>query len=195
VVVGLAWVGMHNGSEPTQDGDDGIIMLLEDMPMGDMPVGDPLAASANGAAALLAHAAMFQLVGFSPGVAADLAQTAASGVPYDPEKARNIEHFCRPLALFNPDAGIGKVRAGGNKDAGQLATFTNVGATTESSSPAYWCWKDGTTKANVLTVCQKRCVGCNNGSAFGSGLKFIDGTLMCIVPDDGGVSWQLQLAL
>jgi hypothetical protein len=118
----------------------------------------------------------------------EAAQLAPGAVPYVPERPRNDPVVCRPIALLNMDAGIGGVLPAGNRDAGQIADFRGINAELESTKATYWCWREGTTRANVTTACRKRCVGCNNGSAYVAEIAMATGNLHCFVADDGGVS-------
>lgn len=80
--------------------------------------------------------------------------------------------------------------------------FRAVYMETESATPAYVCGKsggyawqrlgDGGTRAgNYATVCLKRCVGCNNGSAFIGDLN--RGAVKCVSGTaDAGVVFAVQ---
>lgn len=76
-----------------------------------------------------------------------------------------------PSRFYNPDAGTGLVPS-----CIQATTtgYTTVNVESESSTPVYLCWRTGTRGGgatslgigNIADVCRKRCVGCNNGSAY-----------------------------
>jgi hypothetical protein len=72
---------------------------------------------------------------------------------------------CPPFNLFNPDAGYPNV-ANGLVECEQGKAYRGVRCETESTSAVYFGGRRGMTRANYTTAGFKRCVGCNNGSAY-----------------------------
>lgn len=92
---------------------------------------------------------------------------------------------CKPYNLVTPDAGMTIVECGTGYRAAYLET--------ESTSPAYICGSNGagTADGGYARTCLKRCVGCNNGSAFA--IDGNRGTLKCVSGTaDAGVLFQVH---
>lgn len=107
--------------------------------------------------------------------------------------AGNAIVTCAPSNSWNPDAGQGLVAP---PLTAALNTYSVVNVEVETTTPVYFCWRDGTTKANYATVCRKRCVGCNNGSSYAAEVSAARANLFCIVTSttDAGLQVAAEFA-
>jgi len=84
------------------------------------------------------------------------------------------------------DGGAGNARTGvvscGN------GYYTSVNVEAEDSTPRYLVWKKGTARGNYKERARKRCVGCNNGSAYQASVVTGQDDLICtyVATDDAG---------
>ena len=128
----------------------------------------------------------------------EMAPLVVSAAPYEPEHAWNDVINCVPLALFANDAGtgypMGTIVPSLKLDGGVRSGFVVGSIESESTTPTYQCWKDGTTRANAVSVCRKRCVGCNNGTGYAEQIRFALGELKCFVEADAGVNVRGEFA-
>ena len=80
--------------------------------------------------------------------------------------------------------------------AGVLRTVVGIGGGQAIDVAKYFAWRSGTTKANHSTVGKKRCVGCNNGSAYQAEVQSGNNNLFCIASGstDAGVVVSVECA-
>lgn len=95
---------------------------------------------------------------------------------------------CAPNISWNPDAGQGLVAC--------ASGYSSVNVESESTTPVYFAWRSGTTKANHSTVGKKRCAGCTNGSAYQAEVQSGNSNLFCIASGstDAGVVVSVECA-
>lgn len=115
----------------------------------------------------------------------DVVGLATIGVAAAPGKyPRGAAVTCVPPNAFNPDAGLGQAKVGAN-----VGGYTSFNFENETATAVYWCWRNGTTKANYTTACAKRCNGCAGGISYAGEVENAGNHLFCIagVSTDAGI--------
>lgn len=99
---------------------------------------------------------------------------SAPPVAADPPVANTTSAavVCAPFNLVTQDAGMSILECGRG--------YRAIYAETEGTAPVYLCGTNGgaTADGGYTRTCLKRCVGCNNGSAFA--IDGNRGTLKCV---------------
>jgi hypothetical protein len=112
------------------------------------------------------------------------------------KRVMDVAITCRPIKVYNPDAGISQLVTGiTNPDAG-MTTFDEVAMVPSSgcTETTYWFHR-GTPQAQITTAGAggARAVGHNNGNAFVEGpVDNLSSVLFCAIASDGGCAWAGQ---